>query len=470
MSKEFWRWSATDLARHIAAREISSQEVTASCLSRIEAVNPRVNAVAQLLADEAMAAAAHADAALARGEPVGPLHGVPVTTKINVDQAGCPTTNGVQAYRDSIATLDNPVVSNLRKAGAVIIGRTNTAAFAFRWFTDNALHGRTLNPYDAGRTPGGSSGGAAAAVAMGMGPLAHANDQGGSIRYPSYACGVTGLRPSFGRVPAFNPSLPKERPLGSLQITSVQGPIARCVADLRLGLAAMAARDVRDVWWTPVPLDFDVPRAGGTVAVCAELPGYRVDPAVSVAVRQAARWLEEEGYQVEEVTPPRIRDAADLWLALSMTEARAGMQQNVQEYGDDSIQRAFEGFYRNAPELDLMGYMDALALRSTLLREWMLFFERHPLLLMPVSLQRPFPIDADQQGDAAMRELLDAQTPLIATAILGLPGLSVPTGLVDGAPMGVQLVAGRYQEGRCLAAGEAIERRAAWNALVETPA
>ncbi|WP_250514596.1 amidase family protein [Caballeronia sp. INDeC2] len=470
MSTELWRLSAVELARLIATREISSVEAAESCLLRTRTVNPRINAVAEVLAASAMAAALEADAALARGERIGPLHGVPVTTKINVDQAGCATTNGVRAYRDAIAQSDSPPVANLRKAGAIIIGRTNTAEFAYRWFTDNALHGRTLNPYDPSRTPGGSSGGAAAAVAVGMGPIAHANDQGGSIRYPAYACGVTGLRPSLGRVPAFNPSLPKERPLGSIQLASVQGPIARHVADLRLALKALSAPDVRDVWWTPAPLNFDTPALGTKVAVCAELPGYRVDPAVTTAVRQAARWLEDAGYVVEETAPPPVRDAADLWLALSMTESRAGMLPTVQEFGGESIKRAFASFYRNAPELDLLGYVDALSRRSTLLRAWLAFLERHPLLLMPVSLQRPFPIDADQHGDAAMRELLDAQAPLIAPAILGLPGLSVPTGMTEGVPIGVQLVAGRYQEPLCLAAGEAIEQRASWNALVDLPA
>ena len=469
MSRDLWRLSAVDLARQISLREISCQEATASCLARLDAVNPRLNAVAEVRADEAMAAAAQADAMLARGETTGVLHGVPVTTKINVDQAGSATTNGVVAYRDSVAATDSPAVANLRNAGAIIIGRTNAPAFSFRWFTDNALHGRTLNPYDATRTPGGSSGGAAAAVAAGIGPLAHANDQGGSIRYPSYACGVTGLRPSLGRVPAFNPSGIRERTL-AMQITSVQGPIARNVADLRLALKAMSARDVRDTWWTPAPSDLAPARQPVKVAVCAALPGFRIDPAVTAAVKQAAKWLEEAGYVVEEAAPPRFRDASDLWLAISMTEAKAGMLQTVEAVGDDAIKRAFGSFYRNAPQLDMLGYMDALSLRSTLLREWMAFFEQYPVLLMPISLQPPFPVDRDQQGDQAMRELLDAQSPLTATAALGLPGLSVPTGMAGTVPMGVQIVAGRFQEGLCLAAGEAIERRAAWQPLVNLTA
>src|SRR5215203_2930111 len=138
-------------------------------------------------------------------------------------QRGLPTSNGVLAFRDVVAVEDSPVVANLRRAGAVIMGRTNTPAFSWRWFTDNALHGRTLNPWDAGVTPGGSSGGASAAVAAGIGAIAHGNDIGGSVRYPAYACGVAGLRPSAGRIPAFNPSAAAERPLSS-QVLSAQGP------------------------------------------------------------------------------------------------------------------------------------------------------------------------------------------------------------------------------------------------------
>src|SRR5205823_7925668 len=155
------------------------REATESCLGRLRAVNPAINAVVRVLEDEALAAADFADEAQARGETLGPLHGVPVTTKVNTDQAGCPTDNGVVAYRDNIATADNPVIANLKRAGAVIIGRTNTPAFSMRIFADNALHGRTLNPRDPALSAGGSSGGAGAAVATGLGPIAHGNDIGG---------------------------------------------------------------------------------------------------------------------------------------------------------------------------------------------------------------------------------------------------------------------------------------------------
>jgi amidase len=194
MKNELWSWSAVDLARAIATREISSREAVQSTLDRTAQVNPALNAVVEVLADEALTAADAADAAVKAGSELGPLHGVPVTTKVNVDQRGCATTNGVVEFRNVIATEDSPVVANFRKAGAVIVGRTNTPAFSHSWFTDNDLHGATYNPWSRRLTPGGSSGGAASAIAAGIGAIAHGNDFGGSIRYPAYACGVAGLR------------------------------------------------------------------------------------------------------------------------------------------------------------------------------------------------------------------------------------------------------------------------------------
>ncbi|MEY4305449.1 MAG: hypothetical protein RIT52_1624, partial [Pseudomonadota bacterium] len=198
--------TATETAALVARRAVSAREVVTASLARIDARNPALNAIVQHMPDEALAAADALDARLARGEDVGPLAGVPVTIKVIVDQTGHATTNGLRSQKALIAQQDNPVVANLRRAGAVIVGRTNTPAFSLRWFTRNGLHGTTRNPHDAALTPGGSSGGAGAAVATGMGAIGHGTDIAGSIRYPAFACGVHGLRPSLGRVPAFNPS------------------------------------------------------------------------------------------------------------------------------------------------------------------------------------------------------------------------------------------------------------------------
>ncbi|MBI3514529.1 MAG: amidase, partial [Proteobacteria bacterium] len=204
MTDELWRWDAVDVAQAIRLGRVSSREAVASCLQRLDAVNRAVNAVTVVLDEPALAAAAAADQAVKRGDALGPLHGVPVTIKENIDQAGCATTNGVVAFKDVIAETDSPPVANWKRAGAIVIGRTNTPAFSLRWHTDNELRGATLNPWAKTRTPGGSSGGAASSLALGIAPLAHGNDYGGSIRYPAYCCGVAGIRPTLGRVPAFN--------------------------------------------------------------------------------------------------------------------------------------------------------------------------------------------------------------------------------------------------------------------------
>jgi amidase len=298
MRTDLWTWDATTMAAAIASREVSSREVVAACLDRMAAVNPRLNAVTVDLGEEALAAADRADAAVARSDGLGPLHGVPIAIKENVDQAGAATANGVVAFRDLIAAEDSPVVANLRAAGAVIIGRTNTPAFSFRLDTDNALRGRTSNPWSATHTPGGSSGGASAAVAAGVVPIAHGNDIAGSIRFPAYACGLAGLRPSFGRVPAFNATATAERSPSS-QLLSVQGPIARTVRDLRLALQVMSARDARDPWWVPAPLEGAAPdrpdRAGGPVGGAA--PPHRVRGAPAGGRVAGGRGLRDRGHE-----------------------------------------------------------------------------------------------------------------------------------------------------------------------------
>ncbi len=454
---EPWRLGAADLAARIARRELTATAVATCALARLDAVNPRLNAVVDLDRAEVLADAARADAALAAGAPVGLLHGVPVTTKVNVDQRGFATTNGVPANKDAVAMHDSLVVANLRRAGATLLGRTNTPAFSMRWFTDNALHGRTANPHGAGITPGGSSGGASAAVAAGLCAIGHGNDQGGSIRYPAYACGVYGLRPTSGRVPAFNPSAAGERP-PMVHATSVQGPLARSVADIRLALAAMSVREPRD------PLSFPVPAADAAasprprVALCLSVDGVPVDPVVAQSLRTAAGWLADAGYVVEDRQPPQLREAADLWLTLTMTDTRAMLDAALRGGGDPAIVTTYLGMLAHTPELDLAGYIRAQSRRITLQRAWAAFFCDTPLLLMPTSCQRPFPVDLDQRDDATMRGILDAQSPLLATAILSLPGLAVPMGIVHGLPTGVQLVADRFNEGLCLDAAEVIER------------
>lgn len=458
MSQPLWRWSAHALADAIRHGAVSALEATTSALERVQAVNPALNAIVDVLADEALATARAADVARQRGEVLGPLHGVPVTVKVNVDLQGRATTNGVVAFKDQLATEDSPVVANLRRAGAVIIGRTNTPAFSVRWFTENDLHGRTLNPWSAAHTPGGSSGGASSAVAAGMGAIAHGNDLAGSVRYPAYCTGVAGLRPSFGRVPAYLHSAPAERPI-SMSMMSVQGPLARHVADLRLALAAMSAGDARDPWWVPAPLVGPALPRPLRVAMTVNCDGRPADPAVVAAVRQAGAWMADAGYVVEEVEPPSLAEARELWMLIANDEARQFMWPAVERLGDEGVRRSFGWMLDASPVLDHRAHLQAFAKRATLVRRWQQFLVDFPLVLGPVSGEPPFAWGQDVESADTMASVLRAQESQIAVPVLGLPAVSVPTGVAGGLPMGVQLIGPRFREDLVLDAAEVIEAR-----------
>jgi amidase len=450
---QLWRLSAAEIARLVRSRQVSAAAVAQDALARLEAVNPRINAIVEHRPDDVLVQAAAVDASLARGEDPGPLAGVPVTIKVNTDQAGYASTNGLRLQRALIATQDSPLVANLRRAGAVLLGRTNTPAFSLRWFTRNSLHGHTRNPRDPSITPGGSSGGAAAGVAAGIGAIGHGTDIGGSIRYPAYACGVQGLRPTLGRIPAWNRSSP-ERHIGG-QLMAVSGPIGRSIADLRLAFAAMAARDIRDPWWTGVPPEG--PPAPRRAALCLHPDGMAVQPAVVGALRDAARRLQAAGWTVEEAPVPALREPAALQAVLWLAEFRRGGGAALAKEADSDASFVYAQMEKLCPAPDLDTFMDALQKRAGFVRLWMEFFERYPVALMPVSGELPFRDNEDVESAAAFERILHAQLPQIGLPLMGLPGLVVTTALVGRVPVGVQLVAGRYREDLLFAAGAAIE-------------
>ena len=445
-----WTLTASALAREIAQGALSAREAVEAVLGRLDAVNPTLNAVVQRMDAEALAAADAVDAARARGTALGPLAGVPVTVKVNVDQAGFATTNGLRLQAGLVAEVDNPVVANLRKAGAVIVGRTNAPAFSLRWFTRNGLHGATLNPRDTGLTPGGSSGGAGSAVAAGIGPLAHGTDIAGSIRYPAYACGVHGLRPSLGRVPAMNFTTP-DRLIGG-QLMAVSGPLARSVADLRLGLEAMAAPDPRDPWFQAMPLQgAAVPRR---VAVMEAPDGLEVAEPVRAALRAAAARLAEAGYEVDAPPTPPLREAMELQLRLWMAETQLAIGAKLQEEGDPDALFVAAQLGRHVPPLTVETLMQTLQARARLVRLWREFLAAWPLVLCPVSGAEPFADHSDVASPAAFDAVLEAQMPMIAPPLMGLPGIAVASPGTDGPPMGVQLLADQFREDLLLDAAE----------------
>ena len=310
---ELWEMAATELAALVQAGKASCREVVHAHLDRISQVNQLLNAVTVPLAEKALTAAEAADRAFSRGEPSGPLSGVPMTVKENIDVAGSATTLGIAPLRDAVASHDAPHIGELRAAGAIPVGRTNMPEFGMRWHTVSALRGATLNPWSAGHTPGGSSGGDAAAVASGMVPLGMGNDGAGSLRWPAACCGVAALKPSFGRVSQGGHQEPPRPAPFAFQLLAVHGPIARHVGDLRLAFRQMCGRSGGDPWYAPVPLDGPPVPAPLRVSVITDTGGDPADQAVTAAVRRAAALLADVGYVVEDDEPPAVERAAEIY-------------------------------------------------------------------------------------------------------------------------------------------------------------
>lgn len=455
-----WQWSAAETASAIKKRKVTSEEVVSAHIDRMHEVNAAINAVVVDLSNDAMKAAKAADRALAKGKNIGSLHGVPVTIKINIDVEGQANSNGVVAFKDNIAPGDSPVTSNLKKAGAVIIGLTNTPEFSLRVCTDNPLHGLTLNPWDPAVTCGGSSGGAGASIAAGIGTIAHGNDIGGSLRWPAQCNGVATIKPTQGRVPAFNPSATAERPLMA-QFMSSQGPIAREVRDVRLGLEVMAQRDPRDPWWVPAPLKG--PKLKGPINVAlAKIPGdMDTDPGVISLLRKAADHLADAGYRVSEVELPDLNGVWQLWCDLIMTELQVLQEQQMRATTSADFNKTLDGVLALSTRLDQAGYMKAISDRSRHIRNWMTLLENYPLLLTPTTVRATPEVNADLGGHKRVQELIRNDLRFISSInVLGLPAAVVPVALHKGLPVGVQIVGSRYREDLCLDAAEAIEKRA----------
>src|SRR6202051_2519600 len=370
--EDIWRLSAKDIAALIKSKKVSAKEAASAALARLDAVNPSINAVVDHRPDDVLAQAGAIDAAIAAQQDLGPLAGVPVTVKVKIDQQGFATTNGLKLQRAVIAETNSPVIDNLRKAGAVILGRTNCPAFSYRWFTTNLIHGDTKNPRDPGITPGGSSGGAGAAVAAGIGHIAHGTDIAGSIRYPAYACGVHGLRPTVGRIAGFNAALP-ERTIGA-QLSAGFGALARTICDLRIALAAMSGKDVRDPWWVPAPLEGPVmPKRA---ALCLQPDGLETSAEVKAAAADAGKRLERAGWEVEEIKPaPPLREAADLQTKLWLGDGYEAQLAAAEREGDPGALGCLRGNKAKVHPFDAAAFSKALTRRATLNREWLTVFE-----------------------------------------------------------------------------------------------
>jgi amidase len=434
---QVWELAAWQIAELVAAGEISAREVVQAHLDRIETVNPKVNAVTAVLADSALAAADTA---------AGPLCGVPFTVKENIDVAGSATTQGIAALRDATAVQDAPHIAALRAAGAIPIGRTNMPEFGMRWHTDNALHGVTRNPRSPDLTPGGSSGGDAAAVAARMVPLGMGNDGAGSLRWPAQCCGTAALKPSLGRVAQTGQRGPIPF---AFQLLAVHGPIARHVQDLRLAFEQMRVPAGTDPWHVPVP--FDGPPLPKRVSLVVT---EDVHPEIAATLQQAAEMLTDAGYRVEPSQAPDLVRANEIYTQLMYRYGRVhSAPPPVETLASGEFVRFWQAFdpvwtaAAGAPAFDPM--ME----RASIAQAWQEWMAPAPLVLAPIRAQPAFPVGADLDPDwlagwpASMRMTF-------AVNLLGLPAVAVPAG-----EHVVQIIGPRFREDLCLTAAAAIEAR-----------
>jgi amidase len=441
---ELWSETAGALAEKIRRRELSAAEVVRAHLARIDAVNPELNAIVTLDPEGALAAAEEADRRLARGEPTGPLHGLPIAVKDLEDTAGMRTTYGSPIYRDHVPDADTLLVERLRRAGAIVIGKTNTSEFGAGSQTFNAVFGATRNPFDRSRTAGGSSGGAAAAVAAGMAPLADGSDLGGSIRNPAAFCGLVGLRPSPGRIP----DVPSTSPWSPL---SVRGPIARTVEDAALLLRALCGPDPR----APLSLD-DPPDAFADVspadaatlriAWSENLGGLPVEPEVTAVLRRRRAELEALGCTIEDAEPD-LRDADEAFETLRAVGYAQGfgglLRTNRDQLKDTVVWNIEVGLALTGEQVGR-----ALTLQAEVFVRMRSLLERYDALALPVAQVVPFDVEVPwprEVAGVAMGSYVEWMRICTRITLTAHPVVSLPAGFTDGGlPIGLQLV-GRHR-------------------------
>ena len=441
--------SVVEMAGAVRARDVSSVELVEACLRRIETVNPRINAVVRL-APDAVDRARAADAELARGIAPGPLHGVPFTIKDSLDTAGLVTTAGSVGWADRVPDRDATVVARLKAAGGILLGKTNTPEFTWSDETDNLVFGRTNNPYDLDRTPGGSSGGPGAIVAAAGSPLDIGSDTGDSIRQPAHVCGIAGLKPTSGRVPRTGHS-PSYR--GLLESLTQLGPMARRVDDLGLVLPIIAGPDGEDPHVYPVPLrDASAVSIEGLRVVCFTDNGIRTPtPETVTAVVAASRTLADAGAHVEERLPPGLEDAWQAWDGLMRADGWAWLKRLIAAAGTKGL-GSYESHDWIKAEPLRGDVLSALVERADDVRARLLgWMQDVDLIVCPV-MPRP----AIHHGDSEAAWFGDTYSDI--HNLTGWPAAVVRGGTSpEGLPIGVQFVAPPWREDIALAGAKIVE-------------
>ncbi len=458
---QVWTLPAVEQARMVRSREISARELLEAHVSRIEQVDPVVNALPTLALEQAVEAAAAADQLAIQGDSLPPLHGLPMTIKDTHATAGIRTTSGSPLFADVVPDADELIVERIRAAGAIVIGKSNVPEFAAGSHTFNPVFGTTRNPYDPTRSAGGSSGGAAVALATGMTALADGSDMGGSLRNPASFCNVVGLRPSPGRVaqwPSLNP----------WQTMAVQGPMGRTVDDAALLLSVVAGPDDRDPICLPEngsafapPIEGDV--RGLRVAWTPDLGGaVRVDREVLDALEPQVRLFTDLGCEVEEASPD-LRGADEVFRTLRAWHFDLSLGKLADRH-PDQVKESIRWNVEVGRALTGADLARAETLHGRLFQRVREFFTRYDVLVLPVSQVLPFDADLEyptQIDGQAQETYLDWMASCYLISATGCPALSVPAAFTpDGLPVGLQVVGPHRAERTVLRAGRAFERAA----------
>jgi amidase len=447
--------SAKSMAQAVRDKEVSALELVDAHLGRIEEVNSALNAVVQLAAERARAEAVEADAALARGERKGALHGVPFTLKDSIDTEGIITTGGTLGRKDFVPDADATVTARLRAAGGILLGKTNTPELTYAGETDNLVYGRTNNPFDLSRAPGGSSGGAGAIVCCGGAAFDIGSDTGGSVRGPAHYCGITGIKPNSGRVPRTGHIVPHS--FGAVDSLTQNGPMARYVEDLALILSIISGPDWDDPHIVPMPLGnpADVDISGLRVAFYTD-NGLRVPTdEIVAAVRSAANALADAGCLVEEDLPRAIPDNPDINNQLSQGDGQAGARRLLAKYGTTETHEWMTRLLEKASEnMVSVGEYTAVLEKIDSYRSAMLgFMENYDVIVCPVSAFAALP-----HGESMTDENRSGINYTATYNITGWPSTVVRGGTSpDGLPIGVQVVARPWREDVSLAVAQYLE-------------
>ncbi len=445
--------SLTSIVAAIRAGEVSSTEVVDAHLARITEVNPSLNAVVQLCEERARAEAKAADAAIARGDQLGPLHGVPITLKDSHDTEGVVTTGGTLGRRGYLPDADSTVAARLRAAGAILLGKTNTPELTLSGETDNLVYGRANNPWNPERTPGGSSGGAAAIIAAGGSPLDMGSDTGGSIRLPAHFSGIAGLKPTAGRVPRTGHIVPWG--MGALDAWTTIGPMARYVEDLALTLPIISGPDGIDPAIAPVPLrdPVDVELRSLRLAYYTEVDGFQPPhDDVRAAAQAAVSALAEVVASLQEDAPPALSRFNDLSRGVMMGDGRAWVMRMLERWGTERMSPFLEQSFGEAEPVSSAEYSETLEQQDRFRSEMLGFIQNYDAIVAPVAS-----IPAPTHGATYAPE----NRAMFYTGpynLAGWPGAVVRCGTsADGLPIGVQVLAAPWREDIALALAAALE-------------